>query len=55
MVMSIIAYLYLGCFIFTGLFVFVAVIIENYVKEDSKLKKWWRKRIIGIAPDDIDI
>ena len=53
--MSILAYLYVGCFILTGLFIFTAIIVEKYVKDENKFKKWWRNHVIGIAPDDIDI
>lgn len=49
------AYFYLALLVFTGLFIFTAIIIEKYVPADSKIMKWWRKHVIAPAPNDIDI
>lgn len=53
--MKYLGYIYLGFLIFTAVFLIVAVVIEKNFKEDSKIMKWWRKHVIGIAPDDMDI
>ena len=53
--MIVFAYVYLGLFILSGLFIFTAVIVEKYVPSNSKIMKWWRKNVIAPAPKDIDI
>lgn len=53
--MEIIAYIYVGFLIFTGVFLILAVFVENNVEEEVPFKKWWRKHIVGKAPQDMDI
>lgn len=53
--MKIFAYIYLVLFISTALFFFVATIVEKHVPEESTFMKWWRKHIIGKAPQNMDI
>jgi len=48
------AYLYLLCLISTATFIIVAIIVEKIFDESHPVKKWWRKHVIGIYPDDID-
>lgn len=55
MVMIILAYIWLGCLILSALFILVAGIVEKNFDEEHPVKKWWRKHVIGIAPNDIDI
>lgn len=53
--MSILAYIFLGLLSFSAIFIAVAVIVEKNFSEDHPVMKWWRKHVIGIAPDDWDI
>jgi hypothetical protein len=53
--MSILAYIFLGFLSLTAIFITVAIIVENNFSEDHPVMKWWRKHVIGIAPDDWDI
>lgn len=53
--MNILAYIYLGFLGLSALFITLAVIIEKNFSEDHSVMKWWRKHVIGIAPDDMDI
>ena len=53
--MIILAYIFLGLLTFSVLFITVAVIVEKNFSEDHPVMKWWRKHVIGIAPDDWDI
>lgn len=53
--MIIFAYIWIGLMIFTVLFIILAGIIEKNFDEKHPVKKWWRKHVIGIAPNDIDI
>ena len=49
------AFIYLFLLSFTAIFIIVAIIVENNVSEDKPFKKWWRKHIIGIYPEDKDL
>lgn len=53
--MKIFAYIYLIMFFSTALFFIIAGLVEKNIPEDKPFKKWWRKHIIGIAPNDVDI
>ena len=53
--MIIFAYIYLALFISTALFFVAATIIEKHVPEESSFMIWWRKHVIGKAPQDMDI
>lgn len=55
MVMIILAYIWVACLFISALFVLVAGIIEKNYDESHPVKKWWRKHVIGIAPNDQDI
>lgn len=48
------AYLYLICILSISTFIVVAIIVEKNFDESHPVKIWWRKHVIGIAPDDID-
>lgn len=28
------------------------IYVENYVSDDNPVKKWWRKNIVDVDPDD---
>jgi hypothetical protein len=53
--MIIFAYIYLGLLVFSALFFIVGIVIEKNFSEDTKIMRWWRKHIVGIAPNDWDI
>ena len=53
--MIIFAYIYLFLFSLTAIFFAVAVFVEKNVPEESNFMKWWRKHVIGNAPDNVDI
>lgn len=55
MVMIILAYLWIGFMLLSVLFIIIAGIVEKNFSEEHQVKKWWRKHVIGIAPNDIDI
>lgn len=49
--MNIIFLIYLGGFILMVLLFTLGVIIERNLKESHPVKKWWRKHIIGLDPN----
>ena len=53
--MIIFAYIWVTCLVMFSLFLFVAGVIEKNYDESHPVKKWWRKHVIGIAPNDRDI
>ena len=53
--MIILAYLWVIFLSLTVLFIIAAGVIEKNFSEEHPVKKWWRKHVIGIAPNDIDI
>jgi len=53
--MKIFAFIYFFLFISTVLFFVVGILVEKHVPEDKPFMKWWRKHVVGKAPDDVDI
>lgn len=53
--MIIFAYIWIGLLILSVLFFVVAGVVEKNISEEHPFKKWWRKHVIGIAPNDVDI
>lgn len=53
--MIIFAYIYLGLLVLSALFFILGIVIEKNFTEDTKVMKWWRKHVVGIAPNDWDI
>jgi hypothetical protein len=53
--MRALAFLYLLCLLSGATFIIIAMIVEKNFKETHPVKLWWRKHVIGIAPDDIDV
>lgn len=49
--MNIIFLVYLGGFILMVLLFTLGVIIERKFNESHPVKKWWRKHIIGLDPN----
>jgi hypothetical protein len=50
-------YIALGMIICSVLFVALFAIEQNYISSlpsDSKLKKWWRRNLIGELPPDLE-
>lgn len=53
--MKILAFIWVILMSIGALFIFVAVIVEKNIKEGTPFMKWWRKHVIGNAPDDYDL
>lgn len=53
--MIIFAYIWIVLLFTTVIFILVAGFIEKNFDEEHPVKKWWRRNVIGIAPNDIDI
>lgn len=53
--MIILAYIWVFCLMLSVLFILVVGVIEKNFDETHRVKKWWRKHVIGVAPKDIDI
>ena len=53
--MIILAYIWFIFLVLSVLFLIVAGIIEKNFDEEHSVKKWWRKHVIGVAPDDVDL
>jgi len=53
--MIIFAYIWIAMLIMTVLFIILAGVIEKNFSEEHPVKKWWRRHIIGVAPNDVDI
>jgi hypothetical protein len=53
--MIILAYIWVICLILSVLFIIVAGVVEKNFDESHPVKIWWRKHVIGIAPNDKDI
>jgi hypothetical protein len=53
--MKILGYLYLVSLLVTASFFIVATFIEHNFSEEHFVKIWWRKNIVGIVPDDIEL
>ncbi len=53
--MIIFAYIWLVMLFLTVLFIVVAAIVEKNFDEEHPVKKWWRRNVIGVAPNDRDI
>ena len=52
--MIVFAYIWIGLLLFTTVFFLVAGLIEKNYHESHPVKKWWRKHVVGIDPDEID-
>lgn len=46
-----ILYIYLGCLFFFGICLIIGVFIEKNYDESHPVKKWWRKHVIGLDPE----
>lgn len=53
--MKIIGLIYIISIFFLSIFFILGYIIEKNFDEDHKVKKWWRKHVVGHAPDNIDL
>jgi hypothetical protein len=51
--MIILAYIWILFLTLTTLFIFVAIIVEKNFDETHPVKKWWRRNVIGIDPEDL--
>jgi hypothetical protein len=53
--MKIIAYLWIFLLFATTFFILIAGIIEKNVDETHPIKKWWRRNVIDVMPNDKEL
>lgn len=54
-ILQFVGWTYVVCLAIFIFFLAVGYIFENKISDNSPWKKWWRRNIIGIAPNDVDI
>jgi hypothetical protein len=51
--MIILVYIWILFLVMTTVFLLFAAIIEKNFDESHPVKKWWRRNVIGIYPEDV--
>jgi hypothetical protein len=51
--MIILVYIWILFLVMTTVFLLSAAIIEKNFDESHPVKKWWRRNVIGIYPEDV--
>ena len=53
--MILLAYIWITFIFLSVALILVAIVIEKNFDEEHPVKIWWRKHVVGHAPDDIDL